>query len=212
MRPVRLILSGVAALLLGSQASSAPSNLHVLRFAALHRNFVNIAHSGRVELLFVGDSITGGWRHPRRGLPVWKAYFAPLKAANFGIAGDTTEGVLWRMRNGELDGLKARLIVLMVGVNNIGHQTNAEIADADRLIVEEIRRRQPQAKILLLGVLPRGADPADPFRASVRQINERLALLADGRQVFYADIGDKFLEPDGTLPAEVMDEDRKSVV
>jgi N-acetylglucosamine-6-sulfatase len=135
---------------------------------------------------------------------VWNEYFAPLRAANFGIAGDTTQGVLWRMQNGELDGFKAKLVVLMLGTNNINRNPNAEIAQGDRAIIEEIRKRQPGAKVLLLGVFPRGPAAENPFRASIKEINEHLKALADNKTVFYMDIGDKFLTADGTLTPEIM--------
>jgi lysophospholipase L1-like esterase len=135
---------------------------------------------------------------------VWTEYFAPLRAANFGIAGDTTQGVLWRMQNGELEGFSAKLIVLMLGTNNINRNSNADIAQGDRAIIDAFRKRQPGAKVLLLGVFPRGAAADNPFRASIKEINEHLKALADNSKVFYMDIGDKFLAPDGALPVEVM--------
>jgi lysophospholipase L1-like esterase len=174
----------------------APGNL------ARHDGFVEIARGGNIDLLWIGDSITDWWA--RAGQPVWNQYFASLRPANFGIAGDRTQGVLWRVQNGELEGFQAKLVVLMLGTNNINRNPNAEIAEGNRLIVEEIRRRQPHAKVLVLGVFPRGADPGNPFRASIREINEHLARLHDGENVFYMDIGDRFLAPDGTLTAEVM--------
>ena len=87
------------------------------RNTARHEGFLQVARAGNIDLLFVGDSITDRWRN--RGLEVWDKHFAPLKPANFGIGGDTTQGVLWRMQNGELEGFKAKLIVLMLGTNNI---------------------------------------------------------------------------------------------
>src|SRR5262245_765389 len=171
-----------------------------------HKGFVEIAQRGNIDLLFVGDSITDWFANAPRptGLAVWNATFGPLKPANFGIAGDTTQGVLWRMQNGELEGFKAKAIVLMLGTNNINSNPVDEIADGDRLIIEEFKKRQPQAKILLLGIFPRGADPATPARATIKEINSKLANLADNKQVFYMDIGDKFLTPDGTLTTEIM--------
>src|SRR5688572_13558482 len=141
---------------------------------ARHQSFLEVARAGNIDLLFVGDSITDGWRREDRGLPVWNQSFAPLKAANFGIGGDTTQGVLWRMQNGELDGFQAKLIVLMLGTNNINRNTNADIAAGDRAIVQEFLKRQPTAKVLLLGVFPRGAAPDNPFRASIQDINQHL--------------------------------------
>ena len=171
---------------------------------ARHQSFLEVARAGNIDLLFVGDSITDWWRQEQRGLPVWNEFFAPLKAANFGIAGDTTQGVLWRMQNGELDGFQAKLIVLMLGTNNINRNPNDDIAEGNRAIVNEFLKRQPQAKVLLLGVFPRGAAADNPFRASIKAINEKLATIADNQRVFYMDIGDKFLAPDGTLPTDIM--------
>lgn len=167
-----------------------------------HQGFVEIARRGNVDLLFVGDSITDFWA--RTGKPVWEKHFGSLNPANFGIAGDTTQGVLWRMQNGELDGFKAKLIVLMLGTNNINRNPPQEIAEGDRLIVEEFKKRQPQAKVLVLGIFPRAAQATNPARATIKEINEMLARLADNKQVFYLDIGDKFLAADGTLPTDVM--------
>jgi lysophospholipase L1-like esterase len=177
---------------------------------ARHQTFVDIAKKGDIDLLFVGDSITDWFYWPlgrggeARGGKVWEANFASLKAANFAIAGDTTQGVLWRMQNGELEGFKAKLIVLMLGTNNINRNPNDEIVDGDRLIVEEFKKRQPQAKVLLLGIFPRNADAANPLRATIKEINGKLEKLADNKQVFYKDIGAKFLTADGTLTTEVM--------
>jgi lysophospholipase L1-like esterase len=171
---------------------------------ARHQSFLEVARAGNIDLLFVGDSITDWWRQPQRGLPVFTEYFGTLKAANFGIAGDTTQGVLWRMQNGELDGFQAKLIVLMLGTNNINRNANDDIAEGNRAIVAEFRKRQPQAKVLILGIFPRGLAADNAFRPSIKAINERLATMADNQQVFYMDIGDRFLAPDGTLPADVM--------
>lgn len=171
---------------------------------ARHQSFLEVARAGNIDVLFVGDSITDWWRQPQRGLPVWERHFAPLKAANFGIAGDTTQGVLWRMQNGELEGFNAKLIILMLGTNNINRNDTADIAAGNAAIVQEFRRRQPNAKVLILGVFPRGAAADNPFRQRIAEINGHLEKLADGRTIHYLDIGPKFLQPDGTLPTEVM--------
>lgn len=164
-----------------------------------HICFLEVAGRGSIQLLFVGDSITDFFGREDRGRAVWNANYAPLHAANFGIAGDTTQGALWRMRNGELEGFKARLIVLMLGTNNIGRNSNEDIVAGNAAILAEFRKRQPDAKILLLGIFPRGDDPANPDRATVREINQGLAKLADGKSVFYLDIGPHFLNADGTM-------------
>jgi lysophospholipase L1-like esterase len=174
-----------------------------------HRGFVDIARKGNIDLLFVGDSITDGFSRPLRGSEapggrVWKATFAPLKAANFGIAGERTQGALWRMRNGELEGFKAKLIVLLLGTNNIGANPSDEIVAGERLIIQEFKRQQPQAKVLLLGIFPRPMLPTSPVRAAIKEINSKLAKLADNRRVFYKDIGSKFLTADGILTEDIM--------
>jgi lysophospholipase L1-like esterase len=174
------------------------------RNEARHSSFVQIAKAGNIDLLFVGDSITDLWDDRAKG--IWDSTWAPLKAANFGISGDTTQGVLWRMQNGELEGFKARLIVLMLGTNNIRTHSVDEIAEGDRLIVEEFKKRQPQSKVLILGIFPRAAEPTNPNRATIKEINSKLAKLADNKQVFYMDIGDKFLTADGTLTTEIMND------
>ncbi len=171
---------------------------------ARHQCFVTVAKRGGIDLLFVGDSITDFWRTDGRGLSEWTKTWVPLKAANFGISGDTTQGVLWRMQNGELDGFKARAIVFMLGTNNINRNGLAEIAAGDAMIIREFRKHQPQAKILVLGVFPRGMAADNPFRAQVRELNQNLKHVADDKHVFYMDIGDKFLTPDGTLTTEIM--------
>ncbi len=186
----------------GGPALPATVPFENARNTARHEGFLQVARAGNIDLLFVGDSITDGWRN--RGLEVWDKYFAPLNAANFGIGGDTTQGVLWRMQNGELDGFKAKLIVLMLGTNNINRNPNADIAEGDRLIVEEFKKRQPQAKVLILGIFPRAVEATSPLRAAIKEINPMLAKLADNKQVFYMDIGEKFLAPDGRLTPEIM--------
>jgi lysophospholipase L1-like esterase len=186
----------------GPAGPPAPANVPLARDDNRHRTFVEIAKGAPIEMLFVGDSITDGWRNA--GQPVWDQNWAQYKPANFGIGGDTTQGVLWRMQNGELDGYKAKLIVLMLGTNNIARNPIDEIVDGDRLIVEEFKKRQPQAKVLILGIFPRSVEATHPNRASIKEINSKLAKLADNKQVFFMDIGDKFLAPDGTLTPEIM--------
>src|SRR2546428_5186462 len=193
----------------GRGGPALPANQPAPRDDNRHKGFLEIAQRGNIELLFVGDSITDWFSNPRGGQPaagleVWNANFGPFKPANFGIAGDTTQGVLWRMQNGELEGFKAKLIVLMLGTNNINRNPADEIVDGDRLIIEEFKKRQPQAKVLLLGIFPRNADPANPLRVTIKEINSKLAKLADNNKVFYMDIGDKFLTADGTLTTEIM--------
>src|SRR5215472_4402106 len=198
----------------GQRGAPAPANVafHNERNDARHQTFVDIAKKGNIDLLFVGDSITDWFYWPLRGGEatggkVWEANFAPLKPANFAIAGDTTQGVLWRMQNGELEGFKAKLIVLMLGTNNTASNPVGQIIDGDRLIVEEFKKQQPQAKVLVLGVFPRNnaraPEQTPVMNAIIKAVNTGLVQFADNKQVFYMDIGDKFLV-NGVVPAEIM--------
>jgi lysophospholipase L1-like esterase len=173
-----------------------------------HAQFVEIAKQGNIDCLLMGDSITDWWRN--RGKAAYDANFGSLMCANFGIAGDRTQGVLWRMDNGELDGYTPKAMMLMIGTNNLGGgrggraNTPEEIAEGIKTIVSRFRTKFPQAKVLLLGVFPRGAQPANQFREPIRQINAIIAKLDDGSSVRYMDIGAKFLEPDGSISTAVM--------
>ena len=180
-----------------------------------HDGFVAEAKRGGIEVLFLGDSITDFWRetNPRRGgRAVWDREFAPLHAANFGIAGDRTQNVLWRIQHGELDGLAPKVVALMIGTNNTGFEhdkktlrnTPAEAAAGVTAVVRELRRRLPRTKLLLLGVFPKGDQPSGAGRANVAAVNRLIAGLDDGRQVRFLDIGASFLAPDGTLSADIM--------
>lgn len=182
----------------------------------LHESFNEISKEGKAPLVFLGDSITQGWSG--RGKDVWEKYWAPLGAANFGIGGDRTEHILWRLENGNYDGLKPKLTVLMIGTNNTGHEGREmsehggkvysssveETVDGVAEIVKVLQQKQPQMKILLLAIFPRGATPEDPMRQKNEEINKRIANLADGEKIVFLDINDVFLDEDGTLSKEIM--------
>src|SRR5581483_2118092 len=155
------------------------------------------------EVVFLGDSITQGWEGP--GSKVWQEHFAPLKASNFGIGGDRTQHVLWRITEGkELDGIHPKLAVVMIGTNNTGSNSAEQIADGIKAIVSTLREKEPAMKILLLGVFPRGEKPDTDVRKKIKGINERIAKLDDGKHVFYQDIGDKFVSSDGSIDKKIM--------
>ena len=174
-----------------------------------HEGFAQQAQKGGVAILFMGDSITDFWRN--RGSNVWNHYYAPRHAADFGISGDRTEHVLWRIDHGELDGIHPKVVVLMIGTNNTGKENDRktprnsvpEVAEGVRAVVNDLRARLPKSKILLLAIFPRGTLD-DPQRAQVALINTLIAKLDDGKMVKFLDIGPKFLELDGTLPRSVM--------
>jgi lysophospholipase L1-like esterase len=168
-----------------------------------HQGFVDIAMKGDVDVLFLGDSITDAWRGSA-AKPTWDKYFVPVKAANFGIGGDRTQHVLWRIQHGELDGIKPKVAVLMIGTNNTGSDSAEQIADGITAIVKTIREKSPTTGVLLLAVFPRGEKPDNPARAKIAEINTRISKLNEGPGVRYLDIGSKFLQSDGTLSKEIM--------
>ena len=179
-------------------------------FRQKHAANVELAKKGDIDLLFMGDSITDFWRNSRPGVEnpptagkvVFDKYYGDMKVANFGISGDTTQGVLFRLRDGEGQGFSPKAIMLMIGTNNGGNCSSAEIAEGVGAIVQEMRQDFPAAKILLLAIFPR-ANPGDAIRKTVADVNPIIAKLHDGKNVFYLDIGANFLQPDGTIAADI---------
>jgi lysophospholipase L1-like esterase len=173
-----------------------------------HEDFVKVAKRGKVDVLFLGDSITdewGGEGHSSKaaGGKVWSKYFVPLKAANFGIGGDRTQHLLWRISNGVLQG-KPKVAVLQIGTFNIRSNSPEQIAAGIKAIVHKIEELSPHTKILLLGVFPRGEEPNTELRQIIAKINQIIAKLDDGERVKYLDLGAKLTQEDGTLIADVM--------
>jgi lysophospholipase L1-like esterase len=188
----------------GPNSAIAPSL--AFGFRAKHEANLARAKEGNIDVLFMGDSITDFWRNtmgPFAGKAVFDKNFGELKAANFGISGDTTQGVLYRLQNGEGQGFQPKAVMLMIGTNNTGRNTAAEIAEGIGAIVLEMKKDFPGVKILLLAVFPRNA-PDSPVRKTIADINKTIAKLDDGKQVFYLDIGGKFLDADGKIPQDVM--------
>ena len=176
-------------------------------FLAAHQKYVATAKEGKTQLLFLGDSITAGWA--TKGKEVWDKSFPQLQPANFGIGGDRTQHVLWRIENGELEGIKPKAAVLMIGTNNVATDPAEGIAKGVAKIVQTIRTKTPDTKILLLAVFPRGEQASAPGkpnagRDKLAQVNAIIAKLADDKHVFFMDIGAKFLQPDGSISKDIM--------
>lgn len=175
-------------------------------FRQKHEANKAVAKQGEAEILFMGDSITDFWRNengPFAGKTVFDEHFGDWKVANFGIAGDTTQGVLYRLQNGEGEGFQPKAVMLMIGTNNTGRNSAAEIAEGIGAVVLELQNRFPKAKILLLAVFPRGR-ANDPVRGVIAEINATIQKLHDGERVHYLDIGKRFLDDDGNIPQDVM--------
>lgn len=162
-----------------------------------------LAAPGRSEaqIAFIGDSITDSWDAPGSGLKVWEKEYAPLKALNLGINCDSTQHVLWRLDNGEVDGLpRLKVVVVMIGVNNkgINRHKAEDIARGIEAICERLKTKVPQAKVLLLGVFPRffGKDNNE-------DVNQIISKLDDGKRVFYLNINEALLKTDGAIADRV---------
>jgi beta-glucosidase len=167
------------------------------RMGPRHEGFVATARQGNIDLLLHGDSITDWWQQDANR-PMYDKYFGQIRTANFAVAGDTTQGVLWGLRNGEGQGFQPKAVMLMIGTNNTGQYTGPEIAEGVGAVVLELRRNFPAAKILLLAIFPRGR-PGDPVRDKIAEANQIIARLDDQKSVFYLDIGPKFLDDKGVF-------------
>ena len=172
-----------------------------------HNAFNERARQGDVGMLMIGDSITHWWN--RDGKETWAHYYVKRNAVNLAISGDRTEHVLWRLENGNIDGISPKVAVLMIGTNN--HMSSPpEITARDiRLIVKKLRTKLPKTKVLVLGVFPRGSDDNDGARQINMKVNRLIENIGDGEWVHYADISKAFLNgrrmrgdliPDGTHP------------
>lgn len=180
-----------------SATLASPRNEWMSKFSAN----LNTPRGSHIDILLEGDSITEDWKN---AMSVWKKYYGDVQSANFGISGDRTENLLWRIQHGEIDGLSPKLIMLLIGTNNIGRNSADEIVAGIAAIVQELKSRCPEAHILLLGVFPRGEKATDPLRAKVSEINALLEKFQGGDQVTYLDIGKTFLQPDGSITREIM--------
>ena len=166
-----------------------------------HEQVLKRVAQGNVGMIFVGDSITHYWES--RGKTVWNRYYAPRHAVNLGFSGDKTENVLWRLEHGEVAGIHPKLAVVMIGTNN--RNSANEIADGIKAIVEQLRARLPETKILVLAIFPRGSyeDRKDPkILESGRntlwntdaEASRIVSKMADNKMIYYLDIGDAFLK------------------
>lgn len=183
---------------------SALNPAHRHSWWTLRHNAVNErVKQGNVDLIFIGDSITHSWEGG--GKELWAKYYAPRNAVNMGFSGDRTQHVLWRLDNGNIDGISPKAAVIMIGTNNSNGNDNTaeEIADGIIAICKKLRKELPKTKILLLAVFPRGEKPS-PQREKNAKASELAAKIADGKMIHYLDIGPKFLEPDKSLTKEIM--------
>ncbi len=162
------------------------------------------AAAGKLDLLFLGDSITCGWGDTGRA--VWEQAFAPRRAVNLGIAGSQTSHLLWQLDQEALGGGSPRVAVLMIGVNNImaaPSQTAADIAHGISAILERLRGKFPATRVLLLGTFPKDRAPGTPDRRKIQAVNSLIAQFNDGQRVRFLDLSGRLLDQAGVLAPEV---------
>jgi lysophospholipase L1-like esterase len=216
-----LCLLPMAAAIAGSPARVA-ADVPVPRTDAnslqAHQDLLDKRGKGRIDLYFLGDSITRRWgaAEPKYSalLDHWRRSFHGWNAANFGWGGDTTGNILWRLDEGELTGVNPRVIVLMAGTNNLdaraaasdGAAHAADIARGIEAIVRRCRQLAPAARIVLMGIAPRNDVMA--HMPVIDRINQRLAGLADGERIRFIDLRPRLAGPDGRLLPGMTDPDQ----
>lgn len=201
---VLTVLLAAAGAAQASPATTPASSSKPPWWPSRHAQKVEEAKKGNVDLIFIGDSITQGWEGA--GGDVWAKYYAPRKAMNLGFNRDKTENVLWRLDNGEIDGISPKLAVLLIGTNNTGLRRDKpeDIADGIKAICDRLIKKVPTIKILVLAILPRSEKPTDWERANNDAANKLIAKLADDKSIFFADVNSKLLGADGILSTEIM--------
>jgi lysophospholipase L1-like esterase len=174
-----------------------------------HAELLAKARQGRIDVYFLGDSITRRWgtsdAQYKDFLANWRQNFFGWNAANFGWGSDTVQNILWRLSDGELDGVNPKVIVLLAGTNNIGNEPPRNAADAEAraadvakglsAIIETCQQKAPRATIVLIGITPRNDRPA--VMPIVDQVNKKLATFADGNKVRYVNINDRLADANG---------------
>ena len=179
---------------------------------AKHLELLEKAKRGSIDLYFEGDSITRRWEATHRDN--WEQNFGGWKAANFGAGGDRTQNVLYRVQNGELEGVNPKVIVLLIGTNNVGPDpvkgSDAalvkDISNGVKACLKALREKAPRAKILLVGITPRNTDGSTALMPTINRINSRIAKFADGRRIKFLNINDRLADKDGKLYDGMMDD------
>ena len=173
-----------------------------------HQQLLEKAKKGGIDIYFEGDSITRRWGatdYPQF-LTNWTQNFYGWNAADFGWGADTIQNILWRLQNGELDGVNPKIIVLLAGINNVGETAgnDAKVEDITRglkAIVKVCQEKAPDATLIITGIFPRNSARNNPLGVipTINQINDNLAKLADGKKIRYLNVNDKLADKDGKL-------------
>lgn len=199
----------VRAGVVGGRGADQPQPQNTATFMPGHQQLLEKAKKGGIDVFFLGDSITRRWQGTDdEHKPNWDANFWGWNAADFGWGGDTTQNVIWRLLNGELDGVNPKIIVLMIGTNNVGTTVRKEddafaddVARGVKRILDLCREKAPKAVIILTAITPRNdnAQRDTALMPTINKINERMAKFADGKAIRYININDKLADKDGKL-------------
>ena len=152
-------------------------------------------------MIFVGNSLTQRWE--KQGVPIWNEYYAQRRALNLGFDGDRTQNVLWRLDNGEIDGITPRLAIVMIGSNHVNDENFMDIADGIKAVCCRIRTKLPDTRILLMAILPRG-DASTAAAVRLNKASEEASKIADNRSIYYLNISEKFLNESGNVSTDLM--------
>ena len=200
----RVVGAGLAAQAANIEPADVPAPRTDLNSQTAHAELIAKTRQGHIDIYFVGDSITRRWGaldYPQF-LANWRQNFYGWNAANFGWGGDRTQNILWRLQNGELDGLNPKIIVIQAGTNNVGATPGdaakmSDIVRGIKALIDVCRSKVPQATIVLTAIFPRNDNRA--VLPEIARINRAIAQFADGRTVRFVDITDKLADSDGTL-------------
>ncbi len=186
-------------------AGANPTTVPVPRLEWLYHFLSNIdkAKAQQADFILEGDSITDFWQ--TTGKDVWAQHYGSIKSLDIAISGDRVEHALWRLENGSVEGQSPKLVMMMIGTNNMNSPlTPEQIADGIHNLLDEYKKRLPTTHFLLLGIFPRANLPTDPLRVKVAATNKIISGFDDGKTITYLDFGSKFLQPDGTLTRDIM--------
>lgn len=178
------------------------------RWNEMHTEDVAAARQGEAELVFLGDSITESWAWQGGYEQVFEQHFSDYSSVNFGIGGDQTQNLLWRLQNGLEGQLDPAVVVVMIGVNNFNHSDHsaAQVYRGVQAVVAQTKLNYLNAKILLHAILPYDEGADSPNRTRLQDANRLISRLEDGERVFYYDFGDIFLDSEGNIPKRLMDD------
>ena len=178
------------------------------RWNEMHAEDVAAARQGIADLVFLGDSITESWTWDGGYREVFAQYFSAYRSVNFGIGGDQTQNLLWRLQNGLEGELDPAAVVVIIGVNNFNHSDHSasEVHRGVQAVIAQTRLNYPNARILLHAILPYEESARSPNRVRLQDANRLISRLADDKRVFFYDFGDIFLDDEGNIPRHLMED------